>query len=432
MQVTIQPSQISGNIYAPASKSSMQRACAAALVRKGDTIIHNPGISSDDKAALNVIQALGATVENLKDGSLKIISDGVKPISDTVNCGESGLGIRMFAPIVALSEKEITIQGEGSLLNRPMDFFDEVLPQLGVQITSNNGKLPLKLKGPLQPKNITIDGSLSSQFLTGLLLAYAASDAKDVTITVNNLKSKPYVDLTLAVMEEFNLKEPENKNYEAFYFGSETSNYEPIFNDYTIEGDWSGGAFLLVAGAIAGDIKIEGLDIASTQADKEVLKALMDCGCKILIEEKQIEISSGELKAFQFDATDCPDLFPPLVALASYCEGTTEIEGVHRLTHKESNRALTLQEEFEKMGIEIELQGNKMLIKGGTGVKGAHVHSRHDHRIAMACAVAALKAESETVIDDAEAVNKSYPNFYEHIQSLGAKVNIQHSILNIQ
>jgi len=432
MQVTIQPSQISGNIYAPASKSSMQRACAAALVRKGDTIIHNPGISSDDKAALGVIQALGATVENLKDGSLKIISDGVKPISDTVNCGESGLGIRMFAPIVALSEKEITIQGEGSLLNRPMDFFDEVLPQLGVQIISNNGKLPLKLKGPLQPKNITIDGSLSSQFLTGLLLAYAALDAKDVTITVNNLKSKPYVDLTLAVMEEFNLKEPENKNYEAFYFGSETSNYEPIFNDYTIEGDWRGGAFLLVAGAIAGDIKIEGLDIASTQADKEVLKALMDCGCKILIEEKQIEISSGELKAFQFDATDCPDLFPPLVALASYCEGTTEIEGVHRLTHKESNRALTLQEEFEKMGIEIELQGNKMLIKGGTGVKGAHVHSRHDHRIAMACAVAALKAESETVIDDAEAVNKSYPNFYEHIQSLGAKVNIQHSILNIQ
>ena len=432
MQVTIQPSQISGNIYAPASKSSMQRACAAALVRKGDTIIHNPGISSDDKAALNVIQALGATVENLKDGSLKIISDGVKPISDTVNCGESGLGIRMFAPIVALSEKEITIQGERSLLNRPMDFFDEVLPQLGVQIISNNGKLPLKLKGPLQPKNITIDGSLSSQFLTGLLLAYAASDAKDVTITVNNLKSKPYVDLTLAVMEEFNLKEPENKNYEAFYFGSETSNYEPIFNDYTIEGDWSGGAFLLVAGAIAGDIKIEGLDIASTQADKEVLKALMDCGCKILIEEKQIEISSGVLKAFQFDATDCPDLFPPLVALASYCEGTTEIEGVHRLTHKESNRALTLREEFEKMGIEIELQGNKMLIKGGTGVKGAHVHSRHDHRIAMACAVAALKAESETVIDDAEAVNKSYPNFYEHIQSLGAKVNIQHSILNIQ
>jgi 3-phosphoshikimate 1-carboxyvinyltransferase len=430
MQVTIQPSQISGNIYAPASKSSMQRACAAALVRKGETIIHNPGISNDDKAALDVIQALGATVENLEDRSLRITSDGVKPIADTVNCGESGLGIRMFAPIVALSEKEITIQGKGSLLNRPMDFFDEVLPQLGVQIASNNGKLPLKLKGSLQPKNITIDGSLSSQFLTGLLLAYAASDAKDATITVNNLKSKPYVDLTLTVMEEFNLKEPENKHYEAFYFGSETSNYEPIFNDYTIEGDWSGGAFLLVAGAIAGSIKVEGLDIASTQADKAVLKALADCGCKILIEEKQIEIGPDKLKAFQFDATDCPDLFPPLVALASYCEGTTEIEGVHRLAHKESNRALTLQEEFGKMGIEIELRENKMLIKGGTGVKGAHVHSRHDHRIAMACAVAALNGEGKTVIDDAEAVNKSYPNFYEHIKSLGALVTKNNELVN--
>src|SRR5215471_9089270 len=196
MIVKVHPSKISGSVYAPASKSSMQRACAAALVRKGESIIRNPGTSNDDRAAINVIKALGARVSEVKEDSLQIISDGVRPTANVVNCGESGLGIRMFAPIVALSEKEITIQGEGSLLNRPMDFFDKVFPQLGVQITSNNGKLPLKLKGPLQPKNITIDGSLSSQFLTGLLLAYAALDAKEVTIKVNNLKSKPYVDLT--------------------------------------------------------------------------------------------------------------------------------------------------------------------------------------------------------------------------------------------
>ena len=171
MQVIIQPSEISGSIYAAVSKSSMQRACAAALVRKGESIIHNPGISNDDRAAINVIKALGATVNEMEDGSLQIIGSGIKPLTNTVNCGESGLGIRMFAPIVALSEKEITIRGEGSLLNRPMDFFDKILPQLGVQITSNNGKLPLKLKGPLKPKSIEIDGSLSSQFLTGLLLA---------------------------------------------------------------------------------------------------------------------------------------------------------------------------------------------------------------------------------------------------------------------
>ena len=131
------------------------------------------------------------------------------------------------------------------------------------------------------------------------------------------------------------------------------------------------------------------------------------------------------MKAFHFNATDCPDLFPPLVALAAYCEGTTVIEGVSRLAHKESDRALTLQDEFGKLGIVITLQDDLMLIKGGTGVKSAKVHSRHDHRIAMACAVAGLKADGQVYIEDAEAINKSYPNFYEHLMQLGAKVHIQ-------
>lgn len=424
LQVTIQPSSISGTIVAPASKSSMQRACAAALVRKAESIIRNPGISNDDKAALKVIQALGATVEQLEDGSIKITSDGVNAVTNEVSNGESGLGIRMFAPIVALNAKEMTINGEGSLLTRPMDFFDDIFPQLGVQITSNNGKLPLKVHGPLQPKNITIDGSLSSQFLTGLLLAYSALDAKDVTITVNNLKSKPYVDLTLSVMEQFQLKAPENNDHKAFYFDAESANYEPTFIDYTVESDWSGGAFLLVSGAIAGNIIVKGLDIASTQADKAVMQALMDCGSHLSVQDNQIEIGPAKLKAFHFDATDCPDLFPPLAALAAYCEGTTVIEGVHRLAHKESDRGLTIQQEMGKMGLEVVLQDNLMLIKGGNGLHGANVHSRHDHRIAMMCAVAGLKANGETIIEEAQAVSKSYPNFYEHIQSLGAVVSL--------
>lgn len=430
MQVTVQPSLVKGDIVAPASKSSMQRACAASLVRKGESILHNPGISNDDKAALRVIQALGAKVTALNDGSLHITSEGVKPVANSVNCGESGLGIRMFAPIVALSERSITIEGEGSLLTRPMDFFDDVLPQLGVQITSNEGRLPLKLKGPLQAKNIEIDGSLSSQFLTGLLMAYAAVNANDVAINVTNLKSKPYVDLTLKVMNDFGLKVPENNNYEAFYFENSTNEQQTKTINYTVESDWSGGAFLLVAGAIAGDIVVKGLDVYSTQADKAVLQALMDCGCRISIQPDKIEIGPAELKAFHFNANDCPDLFPPLVALASYCEGTTVIEGVNRLTHKESNRALTLQDEFGKMGVAITFQDDLMLIKGGSGVNGALVHSRHDHRIAMACAVAALKATGETTIEEAQAVGKSYPNFFEHLQSLGAVVNKSNHLIN--
>lgn len=420
MQVTIQPSTISGTITAPASKSSMQRACAAALVRKGTSIIHNPGISNDDKAALNVIQALGAEVI-MNNEELIIKSNGVNAISDSVSNGESGLGIRMFAPIVALNTKEITINGEGSLLTRPMDFFDEIFPQLGITISSNNGKLPLKVKGPLQPKNITIDGSLSSQFLTGLLLAYSALDATDVTITVTNLKSKPYVDLTLKVMNDFGLKVPENKNYEAFYFPHATHHSLLTTHHYTVESDWSGGAFLLVAGAISGNITVKGLDINSTQADKKVLEAIRDCGASFIIKNDDIIFSyppSG-VRGFRFDATDCPDLFPPLAALAAYCNGITIIEGVHRLAHKESDRAKTIQEELSKMGVQVDLKDNEMHIHGGEKLHGAHVHSRHDHRIAMMCAVAALKANGETVIEEAQAVNKSYPSFWEHLQKLG-------------
>lgn len=415
MNVTIYPSTLSGTIQSNASKSSMQRACAAALLCNGTTIIKNPGHSNDDKAALDIIQKLGAMIVE-ENGDLRINSEGVKPISEEVNCGESGLSIRMFTPIVALSEKTIRINGSGSLLTRPMDVFDEVLPQLGVAIKSNKGKLPLEIKGPLMPKDIEIDGSLSSQFLTGMLMAFG-SKAANITIKVSDLKSKPYIDLTLNVMKAFGV-EVENRNYEEFFFKLSGSSYKGT--TYTVEGDWSGAAFLLVAGAIAGKIIVKGLDVFSTQADKKILEALMDCGCQLSIEPEQIEIGSAPLKPFHFNATECPDLFPPLVALASYCNGKSVIEGTSRLTHKESNRAITLQEEFAKMGVQIDLQDDLMIVHGGAKLKSGTVHSRHDHRIAMACAVAALKAEGDVMIEEAEAINKSYPDFYEHLKKLGA------------
>lgn len=434
MQAVVLPSKLSGAITAPASKSAMQRACAAALLKGGKTILHNPGVSDDDKAALDIIQQLGAKIE-MQTGHIIITSNGVHPVSNEINCGESGLSVRMFTSIAALSEKEITINGRGSLVKRPLFFFNEALPQLDVQCETNNGLLPLKIKGPLKPKNIEVDGSLSSQFLTGLLFAYSTSpsdflsggegESDAVRIRVKNLNSKPYIDLTLKIMSDFGLKTPENKNYEEFYFPKKSiAEFNHSDFNYTVEADWSGGAFLLVAGAISGNIVVKGLDVFSTQADKAILQALMQTGVNLNVMKEEIEISSPPLeagcKAFHFNATDCPDLFPPLVALASYCEGTSVIEGVHRLAHKESNRALTLQEEFGKMGIEISFQDDLMLVKGGTGVKSAGVSSRHDHRIAMACAVAALKADGEVIIDDAEAVNKSYPQFWEHLKKLNA------------
>jgi 3-phosphoshikimate 1-carboxyvinyltransferase len=432
LKVTIQPSKLKGSIQAPASKSSMQRACAAALLARGETVIHNPGYSNDDKAALEIIKALGAEViiNNVEHpdsfgNELIINSSGVNPAANEINCDESGLSIRMFTPLVALSDKEITINGTGSLVTRPMDFFDEILPQLGVKIKSNEGKLPMTIQGPIQPKNIEVDGSLSSQFLTGLLMAYAAAGAKDVSIKVKNLKSRPYIDLTLDVMKKFGLHVPENKNYEEFIFNNDSTHDSLLTTyHYTVEGDWSGGAFLLVAGAIAGPITVRGLDLSSTQADKKIIDALMAANAGIAMDAKGIQLHPVEMDAFYFDATDCPDLFPPLVALAAYCKGKTTIKGVSRLAHKESNRAITLQDEFDKMGVTIDLEGDLMIVHGGGTVKGADVHSHHDHRIAMACTVAALKADSEMVIEEAQAVKKSYPDFYEDLKKLGAIIDI--------
>lgn len=424
MIVQVSPSVISGDIQAPASKSSMQRACAAALLSRGTTTILNPGSSNDDMAAMDVIQKLGAAIVSQSADKLVIKSDGVHPVASEINCGESGLGIRMFTPLAALSDQQLTINGTGSLLKRPMHFFDEIFPSLGIKISSNKGHLPIEINGPLQPADIEIDGSLSSQFLTGLLMAYAAAGAQNVTIKVNNLKSRPYIDLTLDVLKKFGI-EVQNNNYESFTF-NEAAAFEPV--TYEVEGDWSGGAFLLVAGAIAGKITVKGLNKKSTQADKEIMKALIDSGASVKSVDNNIEIGPGTLKAFSFDATDCPDLFPPLVALASYCKGTTVLRGVTRLAHKESNRGLTLQEEFRKMGVEIELERDIMKVQGGKGVQGAAVHSRHDHRIAMACAVAALKAKGDTIIEEADAINKSYPEFYDHLKALGSAVHVPHNV----
>jgi 3-phosphoshikimate 1-carboxyvinyltransferase len=325
----------------------------------------------------------------------------------------------MFTPIAALLNQEINITGSGSLQNRPVDFFDKILPLLNVKTITNNGKLPIRISGTLQPRNIQIDGTLSSQFLTGLLFAYSFKNV-NATIKVNNLKSKPYIDLTLKILADFGLNTPKNNNYREFIFTPfKQNNNQPI--NYFIEGDWSNASFLLIAGAIAGNVTIKGLDINSTQADKAILHCLKMCGCHLIVGNDFININNTatNMQSFNFDATDCPDLFPPLVALAAYCNGISTIKGVSRLEHKESNRASVLQQEFGKMGLEIILDKDDMIINSTGKLNGANVSSNNDHRIAMACAVAALRAKGLTTIQNANAVNKSYPNFYSDLKKLG-------------
>jgi 3-phosphoshikimate 1-carboxyvinyltransferase len=420
---TIQPNYLQGTLQIPASKSYMQRACAAALLKGGTTNIYNFGISNDDKAALDVIQQLGAIIIYEKD-FIKIESNFLNnnTSNNKLQLGESGLGLRMFTPIAALLQNEITIEGHGSLTKRPMHFFDEILPQLNVQFVSNNGYLPFIIKGKLQPKNITVDGSLSSQFLTGLLMAYSYAN-EDAIITVQNLKSKPYIDITLEVLKSFGLNVPVHYNYETFHFTKKNIVTNENLN-YTIESDWSSASFMLVAAAINGDCSYTGLNINSVQADKKILEALQSAKANIRIFDTEIKIEKSNLVGFDFDATECPDLFPPLVALAANANGITTIKGLKRLEHKESNRGLTLQEEFAKLGVEIILQDDIMQINGKGEIKiiNKNCNSHNDHRIVMSLAVAILNANKEINIENAEAVGKSYPNFFEDVETLVGKV----------
>lgn len=423
MIAIVHPSTISGRVKAPRSKSDMQRACAAALLHKGTTTINDPGRSKDDIAALDVISKLGATINDHHEFII-VNSKGVLPKQHTINCGESGLGIRMFTPIAALSSDSLTITGVGSLVNRPMNFFNETFPQLGISISSNYGKLPLRIKGPLIPASIEVDGSLSSQFLTGLLMSYSAANSKQVEIRVNDLTSRPYIDMTLRVMEAFGMKSPKVKNYSSFYFDTKEHVSSTGNISYTIEGDWSGAAFMLVAGAITGNVEVGGLKSASLQADKKIMEVLQLAGAKIDWEGEIIRVKTGNLKAFYFDASECPDLFPPLVALAAFCEGKTMIQGASRLKHKESDRAFTLINEFSKLGLVISQEGDCLVIQGVEKITGAMVDAHGDHRIAMALATAGLRSTDTLLIRNAESVAKSYPDFFDDLVKLSASVSL--------
>jgi 3-phosphoshikimate 1-carboxyvinyltransferase len=414
MERIIVPSRVNGVVKAPASKSMTQRAIAAAMLADGESTIINPSYCDDSLAAMSIAVGLGAKVE---PGTDKMKITGSAELKEKkLNCGESGLAIRMFSPVAALYKTELTVTGSGSLKRRPMSMIEEALRQLGVKCESENGFLPLTIKGPLKGGTCEIDGSVSSQLLTGLLIALPVA-GKDSVVKVNNLKSKPYIDMTLQVLERFGIK-VKNDNYNQFIIPGKQKFKSCSFE---VESDWSGGAFLLVAGAINGDITVNGLRPDSRQSDKAILSALDKAGASMSVLENSIMIKKSPLKAFEFDATESPDLFPPLASLAAYCKGTSGIKGVSRLIYKESDRAIALAEEFRKININVEISGDYLLITGGE-VKGAHLSSHDDHRIAMAMAVAGLGASDKIFIKDSQCVSKSYPGFFDDLRKIGASI----------
>lgn len=414
MDKTVSLGSANGTITPPSSKSYAQRAIALALLAEGRTTLRNIEFCKDTRSAISCIEALGAKVSYLDESTIAI-DGGLHPVTDTLMVGESGLATRLFTPIASLNSTPICIKGEGTLLHRPMMMMIEPLRRLGVEVRDGGGHLPIEVKGPIHGGNIEVDGSFSSQFITGLLLALPLAK-EDTTLHVRSAVSTPYIDMTIDTAKRFGVEIMHHEgDYSEFYIEG-GQKYTPA--DLAIEGDWSGASTMLVAGAISGRVTVKNLSTLSKQADTAICRALERAGAGIIIEGDSITVAKRRLRSFTFDATNSPDLFPALAALAAAAHGQSTIIGTQRLLHKESDRAETIRQEYEKLGIEVDIsEENVMKIRGGE-IHPATVFSHNDHRIAMSLAVSALRCKGDVTIENAECVEKSYPTFFEDLESI--------------
>ena len=417
MKAVVHPSEIHGSLIAPGSKSYAQRAIFAGLLANGTSILEGITWADDTLHALHAALSLGAEIKTY--GSTLQITGSQHPRVDHIYAGESGLSSRMLSAILMSYSSRMTLSGSGTLTDRPFDPIFEVYEQLGLTFNSRNGCLPLSIQGPMKKNvDVVLDGQLSSQFASGLLIAFANSKGHS-KLQLENITSRPYLDMTLDTLKQFGVQWIEVSDNT--FVLSEGSGIKSC--RYTIEGDWSGAAFLLVAGLVGGRLSVSNLQTDSLQADRAILNLL---GREITWKGQTVNVKKNQIPAFTFDATHCPDLFPPLAALAVFANGQSTIKGVHRLVHKESNRAEALRSEFSKLGIRILIEGDEMYISPGRPT-GGNVHAHHDHRMAMALTLLGLNASGEVIIEGAEYVSKSFPSFFSDLQRVGAQIKLIHS-----
>ena len=420
MQRSILFRNIKGSLEIPGSKSASQRAVACALLAQGESVLTNATSCDDLEAALRAAASLGARIK--REGDTIHITGGLRAESLRLDCGEAGLSIRMFSPIASLLSEEIVLEAHGSLLKRPLSMIRTPLESLGVSVILDgrviNDGPPVRVKGPLLGGRAEIDGSVSSQFLTGLLIALTQGKNESV-LDVKNLKSRPYVDMTIEMLSNFGA-EISNNEYSTFIVRPQPLRSSEVL----IEGDWSSASFIICAAAVAGEVRLKNLRAGSLQADRAVLDAAVSAGADVSWDGADLLVSKNKLKAFTFDATDCPDLFPPLASLAARCEGTSVIKGATRLKHKESDRASALREELAKAGIRVDVEDDVMRVHGGNP-RACTMDSRGDHRIAMCSAQLFAGLEEKVSIAGSESVAKSYPSFFNDISSLGAEVSVE-------
>ena len=418
MRVTVERSEISGRIAAPSSKSMTHRAVICSALAQGRSRVEQPLSADDTEGTLRVLQALGVGVEKLEKSW--IIEGGeLNPPTEALDCGESGTTLRLMTAVCALVEGPSVLKGGPSLSGRPVEPLLEALRQLGVNCESRGGNPPVKGhgKGGFEGGEASIRGDISSQFVSALLLiAPFAREQLRVKVTTR-LESAPYVGMTLDAMRSFGVQAEASEGYREITV--ERQAYTPT--KFAVEGDWSSGAFMLAAGALAGKVSVENLHPGSRQADAAIAEILGKMGAKPQFGGQGVSVEGAELRGIDWDLTDSPDLFPVVAALCSAAKGESSLRGIQRLRLKESDRISSMVEGLSRMGVETESSEGTMVIHGGAP-EGAVIDPHDDHRIAMAFGVLGLAARGETTIEDAGCVSKSYPDFWGDLEALGAEI----------
>jgi len=414
---------LKGTVRAPSSKAHTHRALVAGLLSAGVTRIMNPLASNDTLTTLEAIKALGAKARLERDTWVIEGVAEVQPSSKPIDCAESGATLRFLVPVAALANGVSAFVVGPSLERRPLQPLLESMAQLGAETKPRRngaGSIILVRGGGIRGGETRIRGDVSSQFISGLLFA-APKAQEDVEIRLASpLESRGYVEITLEILSKHGVEVKRSADFDEFHVPSHQK-FRPC--NHEVPGDFSSAAFLLAAAAVTSSkVRVENLSSPTIQADGEILATLATMGSTVRGEACHVEIEGNVEHSIDVDCSNVPDLVPVYAVLACYSNGLSRICNVGRLRYKESDRLSSLCTELTKMGAKISLSGNGLLIKGRCRLHGARIDPRNDHRIAMACSVAALGADGETVIQNSECIDKSYPSFFDDLRSLGANV----------
>jgi len=414
---------LSGEVYAPPSKAYTHRMLIAALLSCGISKVSNPLVSGDTQATLRAVESFGAKAK-LQESCWTI--EGATPLKtprNPVDCGESGATLRFMIPVAALAAGSTTFILGRSLRRRPITPLLQSLEQLGVESSfqrNEKGSLVKIRSGGIKGGKVAIRGDISSQFISGLLFACPmAREDTEITLTTS-LESKSYVQMTKEILNKHGVRVFISKDFKQFRVPSNQT-YSPC--SHKVPGDFSSAAFLLAAAAITSSkVRVKNLDYHTMQGDEAILDILRKMGLKVRVGDEHVDVEGKPRNTFDVDAKDTPDLVPVCAVLACYSKGTSKIYNAKRLRYKESDRLLSLHVELKKMGADIAVGKDSLTIKGPCEMHGTTIYPHNDHRIAMACAVAALSASGETKIRNSECVKKSYPTFFKDLRLLGADV----------